>query len=362
MLSTVPIIFSGHNERAVVAICRFFESIRCKFHIVARHDADAIFQTQWVDHVLLRRPSLNLSVELFAEIYNAVHAMGDVPCICPTSEFLNRFLLDNEDEIRGQGWVWLLPSLDVYIRLSNKDRSPIFIEQLIGMHAPREQKKGHWQAPCVLKPRNNIDNGKVLYPIIVSSKEELDQLLGKIQQYAWFSQQWIEGQSLYLCAYLDQFGDWDAFWQENLLQQPGGKSMVLARTSTNPGVNVTHLMSALHRIGYRGPFMMEILKDSSGDLYFIEVNPRFWGPLDLARRACPSLLKRYFNDMNGLRMPKMEEMDNRVHMYAWAFGAKGGQLKVYPGASSLTHDEIMSLLKEHDVYSYSDTQMLSQQH
>lgn len=356
----VPIIFSGHNDRAVVVLCRFLSSVGRNFFVIARDDHDSIFQTQWASYVLIRRTSSDLSIELFEEIHNTVQARGGVPCICPTSEFLNRFLIDNEYEIRSQGWEWMFPSSDIYLALSNKSQSPSYVESLIGLQPPVAQKPGNWLAPCVLKPKNNLLEGKILYPLIFKNQQELCAALNKIELDHWFSQQWIEGQSLYLCAYLDQFGCWDGFWQENLLQQPDGKSMVLARTCNNPGVNVTRLMQGLYEMGYRGPFMMELIQDAKGSLHFIEINPRFWGPLDLARKACPALLRRYLSDMDSKQMVMKSQSVIEPYIYAWAYGARQEPLKVYPAAASLTRDQIQSLLQLHDVYAYPDTQVLSQ--
>lgn len=37
-------------------------------------------------------------------------------------------------------------------------------------------------------------------------------------------------------------------------------------------------------LGWRGPFMVEFLRDADGTLWFIELNGRMWGSLALARR------------------------------------------------------------------------------
>ena len=40
----------------------------------------------------------------------------------------------------------------------------------------------------------------------------------------------------------------------------------------------------LNRIGWRGPFMVELLRDSKGTPWFMELNGRMWGSMALARR------------------------------------------------------------------------------
>lgn len=362
-MKIAPVIFSGHNDRAVVALCRFLSAVGRPFFLIASHKNDAIFQTDWHHNVLLQRRSPMLSDELMCEVANAVRGKGYVPALCPTSEFLNRFVLEHRQVMVSQDWHYLLPANDVYLALSDKSRSPSIIYGLIGLLSPATQTVGHWFAPCVLKPNVNVVDGKMSYPKLCRTSTELHHVLAGLQSEDWFAQAWVEGQSFYLCAYLDQFGGWNAFWQENLLQQPDGKSIVLARTCANPGVDVAILMNGLHRLGYHGPFMMEIIRDGTGQLHFIEINPRFWGPLDLARRACPVLMERFLSDMDKRQMHSSECISSTDFYYSWAFGARQGQYRVYPAAATpVMRQRLHKLLQEHDVYGFLDTHALFNQY
>lgn len=363
MSGIAPVIFSGHNDRAVVALCRYFSALARPFFLIAKDTADAIFMTSWRDCVLMQRESPVLTSELMERVARAVQQKGFVPALCPTSEFLNRFALDHRVVMQQQGWHWALPPLGIYARLSDKSQSPTVLQDLIGLRSPRLLAAGQWQAPCVLKPRTNISNGHVHYPRLCFSNEELVQALSTLEPGDWFAQAWVEGQSLYLCAYLDRQGNWSGFWQENLLQQPGGKSIVLARTCNNPGIDVPNLMQGLHRFGYHGPFMLEIIRDQDGQLHFIEVNPRFWGPLELARKACPDVLGRFLNDLDHESGPPSGCVATPpVHWYAWSFGAQQGACRVYPAVGDLPQTSISQLLLTHDVYAALDTQALFSRH
>lgn len=362
-ISPCPIIFSGHNERAVVALCRFFYLVDLPFFLVACQGNDAILQTDWREYVLFQRKNPILTLKLMEEI--AVHLkLRDLfPVLCPTSEFLNRFVLDNRIAMEMMGWDCALPEKGLYLELSDKYRSPALIEGLAGLKAPPEQLPGQWLAPCVLKPKSNVSDFKVQYPILCEHSQDLQEALEQIRINDWFSQEWIEGQSLYLCAYLDRNGQFGCFWQQNLLQQPGGKSIVLACTTVNPGVNVKRLMANLHSMGYFGPFMMEIIRHSSGQLFFIEVNPRFWGPLNLALKACPKLLRLFAED-HGLT-PKgiRQALDGSQRWYAWSYGARFGPCRKYPAAQFLTDGtEVEGLLRRYDVYGEKDTRVLHNRH
>lgn len=357
-----PVILTGYNERAVVALCRFFSSIEREFFLVARDSKDVIYITEWGSNVIIERATAELNIDLFFNIAKLLHNRGFKPCLCPTSEFLNRFVFENQGQLIHQGWHWIFPEYQIYKDLSDKYSSPYHIERVLGLNPPAAQKQGVWQAPCVLKPKSNLQNGTVLYPKICMNEAELLLALEDIDTDHWFSQVLIDGQSFYLCGYLDKRGGWNYFWQENMLQQPNGKSIVLARCCENPGVDVSRLMRGLHQMDYHGPFMMEVIRDKYNVLHFIEINPRFWGPLDLARRACPEILQRFLSDMDDEPFAAESKSQNAQHMYAWAYGAKNHLLKFYPSAAGLSELEIQSLLIMHDVYAYPDTASLDCQH
>jgi len=354
-----PVIFSGHNDRAVVALCRYFSSVGRDFLLVARDSEDAIYETQWAENVIIQRANSELNVELFIKITQLAQKQSCKPCLCPTSEFLNRFFLENRLQLTELGWHWLFPEYSIYKQLSDKYKSPYHIDRILDLKAPSSQIKESWKAPCVLKPKCNLKNGQILYPKICKNESDLAQALKDMDADDWFSQTLVEGQSYYLCAYIDARGGWDAFWQENLLQQPNGKSIVLARSCENPGVDVDRLMHGLHEMNYRGPLMMEVICDNEKAMHYIEINPRFWGPLDLARRVCPGILKRFLSDMDDELLATKSKNINVSQIYAWAYGAKKNSLKIFPAAASLSHDELQSLLVLHDIYGHPDTESLS---
>jgi len=364
MTAVTPIIFSGHNERAVIALCRYLKDNNVPFFIVSRSGNDAIYRTDWRRNVVFQRDSDELSIKLMQKINQALPIHVETPAFCPTSEFLNAFILENRQPLEGLGWLVNFPDSDIYQDLSNKARSPKIIQSLTAIMPPPSLSSMQWQGPCVLKPKYNISNGKVLYPLLCNTKAEFIKNLRAIESTEWFVQKLIVGDSIYLCSYLDKSGAWSAYWQENLLQQPGGKSMVLSRSTRNPGVDVPSLMQGLHGLGYFGPFMMEIIRDKVGVLHFIEVNPRFWGPLELCRSACPSLLGRFLSDLNSQAGHCSEEVSNGLtYWYAWAFGALNSKCHVYPGLnSSLSRVDTTEMLLKYDVYAGSDTKELHNRH
>jgi hypothetical protein len=362
MLTPCPIIFSGHNDRAVVALCRYFHAQRLPFRLVAKHKGDVIYQTTWRDYVLFQREEPSLAMPLMERISMALKTIGLSPVLCPTSEFLNGFVLDNRARLIEIGWNCALPEPDLYRSISDKGRSAAIVCALSALIPPATKPRGEWSTPCVLKPKRNVVNGKMMYPLLCETPDELEAALVGLEFENWFCQQWVDGQSLYLCAYLDRAGDFNAYWQENLLQQSPGKSIVLARTTTNPGIDVQGIMTGLHNMSYFGPFMMEIIRDDSGRFFFIEVNPRFWGPLNLSLRACPNLLNRFAVDQLGASLHHAPCADGEEHWYAWSFGASSCRYRRFCAALPYDDANLATLLRDFDVYAAPDTQALSGRH
>lgn len=352
------LLFSGHNDRAVVALCRFFFQTGLPFCIVSSGRSDLIHDTTWNDHVIFNRLDHVIDVAWLRQLAND---SPDALIYCPTNEFLNDFLLVHRDELRGCTLEIGLPERAMYDMLTSKSQSQETITALcpeLRLPSPQDIRTPH--APCVLKPIQNVASGRVLYPLLCPTPTELTHALTGLDRSRYFAQDFIMGQSLYLCAYLARDGRVASFWQTNLMQQPGGKSIVLAQPSTNPGLDEARLFAGLHQRGYHGPFMMEVIASDAG-LYYIEINPRFWGPLQLALDVCPAILGLFVDDHGYAVELPMARQANQA-WYAWAFGANTPGCVVHPAARSLHPRQIQQLLKTHDVYAREDTRTLHTRH
>ena len=362
---TTFLLFSGHNDRAVVALCRFFTLAKVDWWIVASGAHDPICRTHYRSQIIFSRLDKSVDVGLFSAIANAVE--GRV-VVCPTTEYINQFLLDHSaelDAVTGSVIDPGLPDRSVYACLTSKFFSQALIRELIGLDAPSALPWPPEQVPCVLKPRENVMRSEVLYPKLCMTENDLRIALRELDphraQEEWFAQKYVTGQSYYLCAYLTRQGEYAWFWQENLMQQAGGKSIVLARTCDNPGIDAARLFAGLIARGYRGPFMMEVIRDTAGALHYIEINPRFWGPLQLALNACPEILVLFLRD-HGVAMTEPMPQPAVPAWYAWAYGALAGNCRIYPAAAADLVEDAARLLIAHDVYAAEDTLALHLAH
>jgi hypothetical protein len=350
-MSPAFLLFSGHNDRAVVALCRYFSAAGLDFVIASAGQGDAIHKTAYANRVVFERIDRVVSVSLLAEL---ARSAGRPLVYCPTTEFINDFVLRHRAELETAGLRIGLPPREVYEALTGKLSSQRLMAQVPGLRMPMSMPVSEARAPCVLKPKLNTDGKRVLYPLLCRTAEVLDDALGTIDPALWFAQEWVSGQSHYWCAYLARDGRVAGFWQQNLMQQPGGKSIVLARVCRNPGLDEAALVTQLRAAGYHGPLMIEVIANERG-LHYIEINPRFWGPLQLALDACPELLHLYAEDEGIAPAVRLAQREGAA-LYAWHHGACQPGVVVHPAAASLADRE--ALLREHDVYARPDTEAL----
>lgn len=362
------VIFTGYNDRAVITLCRFFRMHNLKTALVASGVEDLIFKTDYKDNVIYIRKNKIVDFLLFEEIEKAT---SGAITICPTTEFINTYILENRERIKKifstnekneTRFNCGLPGKEIYKKLTEKLSSQQIAKDFFELEVPEELDWPPDQAPCVLKPKQNIAGITSLYPLICNNDVLLNEALNTIPyptSEGWFAQKFIEGQSLYLCGYLSRSGERAYYWQENLLQQPGGKSITLARSIEDPAYyNSNRLFDVLYEIGYHGPFMMEVLCDYSDKLYYIEINPRFWGPLQLSILKNQRLLELFINEY-GEKTNKFYKKNNGTYWYAWAFGMKNHSCKIYPALKEigeLTADS--PLIVNNDIYRGKDTILL----
>jgi hypothetical protein len=279
---------------------------------------------------------------------------------CPTTEFINAFVLENRQKLELLCIRLIMPSAEIYNQLTNKSCSTYLIHEICCLKTPPRIDWRDAVAPCVFKPNSNIHDGAVLYPILCFSTREVHETRALLSPDEWFVQKYIPGQSYYLCGYLSRSGEFCFYWQTNLMQQANGKSIVLARTGNNPGLDEVQFFEGLAEMGYFGPIMMEIIEGTDNQLYFIEINPRFWGPLQLTVDACPDIFNLYASDaeLGGSIASQSLVQKTGTYWYAWAKGAQDAQCRLYPAADEFGDAELQNLLQIHDVYRRDDTRGL----
>jgi len=351
------LLFSGYNIRAVVALCRLFTQTNTPFFMIAAGHDDPILKTAYAHRVVHKRASKVLSLSEIGEVIERIRATQAVAELvyCPTSEFLNQFLLDHQGRW-PEGLLWPGVTAELYHLVTSKwllgrlfqDRNVLPMPAAVDLDEPQD-------FPFVLKPKQNVAQGKTLYPLFITSPEHWRQLRPELDVSLYFAQQYLDGQSHYLCFYMAESGEVEAYGQVNLIQQPGGKSIVFARAEALSRYPIAEqVVQLLRSLSYRGPIMIELM-ELAGQFYFIEANPRFWGPLQLAFSANPRFFELFLKDV-GADVSSVEGDDR--HYYAWYQGYRhfGSSCRVYPGGpSDFTDKQLEELMFESDVFHQEDT-------
>lgn len=314
---------SGHNIRAVVALCRWAARRGVPLHLAARDAEDPIWQTDHAAQVFVQRSSPALSLQELLGWIRTLRARHDHDrvVIAPSTEFFNRFLLRHRAPIEAAGGVIPLVDEALYARISDKEAFAAMCRDH-GIAVPAEYPSLPNHLPFVAKPRRYLGaDGQQLKPQLVLTDADRAAFEQAHAPADFFYQEFVDGQSLYLLAHIARNGEVTATAQENLMQQPRGGSIVVARghdfhTEPDARPYVDMLVSA----GFHGLVMIEVRRCvRSGRAVMIEANPRMWGPLQfmLDRNVDPftPLLRDH-----GMTLPLPQTQEPALPYYFWAGG------------------------------------------
>ncbi|MDO1527790.1 hypothetical protein QMK61_03010 [Fulvimonas sp. R45] len=294
------LVFSGGNDRAVLGFLRALRQCGQHAAIVARTRADRILHTRFRKDVHCVRETPELSLDVFSRCLNEVRrATGRRTFVLlPSTEYFNAFLFRHRTDIEGMGCDIPLVEAPLYGRLTNKSSATrLFSSYGIAVPSERSFQPG-LEAPIVAKPNRNLaDSGGSLYPQLLLSPFQITAFLANHDPADYFFQEFITGESLYFFFYLPRCGGPAVVWsQRNLLQQPNGKSMLMAEPAYfHQSGTASRILKILRDQAFWGLGMVEVIRDNGRDV-FIEMNPRIWGPIQFCIDQGQPLLQAFVGD------------------------------------------------------------------
>ena len=101
-----------------------------------------------------------------------------------------------------------------------------------------------------------------------------------LDKYSFIIQKYIKGPSVYYCAYYKKGEKISSFSQINLVQQPGGGSVLKAAPYNIDENIIIKTDQMFKKLDWSGVMMIEF-KIENNIYYAIECNPRYWGPNQL---------------------------------------------------------------------------------
>lgn len=362
MLDKVHILFSGFNQRAIISFLRTLTRYEQPYIIVARSDEDPILLTEYRHNVVLIRKTLSLDFENMIDcIRNAkkkIQAREYI--ISPSTEALNRFFLKYQIEFNQLGCTIPLVNKNLYERISDKYSFGKLCKNY-GIKIPSEYNEfEEAQIPFVAKPKRYFAaDGSVFNPFLILSEKDRLKFKNECKSSDFFYQEFVTGRSLYLLYYFHRDGRLFKFSQENFIQQPHGKSIVAAVSSsfhqTDESKKYERLLQSLN---FHGLIMIEV-KRQNKENFMIEANPRFWGPSQLFVDAGTNFFEAYLHDSGSLNA-EISFSEPEVEVKYFWFGGLLEILKTQnaPAYHNYTEQDMineMPIWLQSDIYSKPDT-------
>lgn len=356
------IIFSGYNQRAVIAFLRTL----CKnnidnYVIFASSEEDTILQTSYKSKVMVVRKKKELDWVVIKELLiQAKNEYGfEEFMIVPSTEALNRFCLKNRMQIEDLGGIDVLAPQTLYELLSDKQKFSGLCRKN-GIGVPEEiDFPSVFGSGFVAKPKTYFSReGKVYTPVLISDKQIYENFCSSYDKNDFYYQEYVDGKSIYLLYYVTKEGDIYKFSQENFMQQPNGKSILVAKPAKyHMDSQYTKYEKLLLKIKYYGFIMIEVRVQGEKD-YVIEANPRFWGPSQLFVDCGYNLFEIFLKEYDFLSGDiTLDELDWNACYYWHAGVPASGEVQYYAGYEAIYEQE-RNILLDYEIYSREDTIML----
>jgi len=354
-------IFSGFNQRAVIAFCRECKRLEVPFCIVAKSFEDPILLTIYKENVFAVRKEKALMVEDVDDCFVQVKSKVDFQefVVLPSSEFLNRFFLQNRMYYQRQDITIPLVSEQLYARISNKYSFGELCKKH-NLEIPREIPISALpEYPFVAKPKSYFsgESLKTPPPYLIYTKKDWQEFLSTENSDDFYFQEFLTGKSIYLLYFISLNNKSVYFSQENLMQQSKGKSIILARCAKVHEEKIADEYAVmLKKEGFEGLIMIE-LKDLDGRYCMIEANPRLWGPSQLFVDAGVPIFEEFIRDQGFNFTTDSSEI--KECMYFWHGGIvedeKNGHTIAYHNYTQELFFSRKDLLLENEIYLRKDT-------
>lgn len=358
------LVISGYNIRAVVALCRWASNHNMVPHIVARNADDPIYLTAYKQHVILERNNPTLGAADFCQWLRNLKEKYDYASvfIAPSSEFLNRFLLEHRGAIASAGGIVPLVSKKLYESVSDKYAFREMCESY-AIPAPKFFDVAPSEFPFVAKPKTYASSsGRQLKPHLIFNKDDWQAFKRSEDENDYYFEEYVDGRSLYLLAHISKSGEATTYAQENLIQQAKGGSIVLARYDEFYLTEAAEdYLRMLRNVGFHGLIMIEVRSSLKQKKYvMIEANPRMWGPIQFVVDNNVDMIGELMRDYRVYVEPlSVEPLSQRY--YFWSGGLSWAQQPfAFHNYSSAKFLQDYKKLVRADIFNRPDTQELFQ--
>lgn len=306
---TVRVLVLDGETRAALAVVRSLGEKGANM-IVASPKKRAIAKASKFAALTLEHPSQTEHPDDFAKWLRQTVSQMRPNVLMPMTDTSLELTLENEEEIRRKT---VLPfvSRNTFQTVSNKWElgqvakelgipfpESVYIEP--ALHRPEEtlQRIRAFSYPGVLKPARS--STRLLQEVkrkgveYVNNADEVFRVIGADEELAFLLQEKIEGVGVGAFMICVNGEVLTSFAHRRILEKPpsGGVS-VLSESLSPEQAPLKLAQELLEKLRWNGVAMVEFKQRDDGKCYLMEINPRFWGSLQLAidcGRDFPSLL------------------------------------------------------------------------
>ena len=225
-----------------------------------------------------------------------------------------------------------------------------------GLTVPENIEIDCWQGqPFVAKPKHYVSSdGKVYAPVIVETEEEYRTFIRNYRGEDFDLQEFVQGESFYLLYYFAKNGTVISFSQENIAQQPNGKSILAAVSRNLHTSEISGQFEALFKDQKFVGFVMIELRKCRERYYMIEANPRLWGPTQLYVDAGVPLIEAFLQDTGFMKEKAFTDQPCEAYYY-WSGGRSAEKDCVWHGSGRQFFQDHWEDFQRADMYDRPDT-------
>ncbi|MGQ0703272.1 MAG: carboxylate--amine ligase [Gemmatimonadales bacterium] len=296
MSSGVPIVVLDGEQRAALAVVRSLGRAGHRVH-VASSDMKSLAGGSRYCASETAVPDPAVQTAEFARAIAGLVRRSEAKVLLPITDASTLAVLERSDQFVGA----VIPSADLkHFRQASDKEATLQIAQRIGIAVPPQwivmekaaplPEVSDAQFPVVLKPPRSVaDSAGTRVKVGVSyatSREELRRAIESLAGYAFplLIQARIQGPGVGVFS-LRWNGTIYATFAHRRLREfpPSGGVSVLCESIEPPQALVAQAEALLAALDWTGVAMVEFKHDQRSDThYLMEVNPRFWGSLQLA--------------------------------------------------------------------------------
>jgi|SRR5690554_2770122 len=282
LISTNILILGSESTRAAISILRGLKNIENNIYVAISNSNKSdrfAFRKYAKDYLFYNDMS---EKDFIDSLLNFRNEIGDFYLFC-IGDLKTEWILLNKETLNSNGINFEAPGLQEFKKMLFKP-DYLKVSSKFGLKIPQEltikeamnlleNKKS-----IVLKAEDSKTLKKYKKPLIIEDIKSINKI--DLNENNFIIQEFVDGPSVYYSAYYKKGRKISSFEQINLVQQPGGGSVVKAAPYKISEEVIEKTDNMFKELNWSGVMMVEY-KVQEGKYYSIECNPRYWGPNQL---------------------------------------------------------------------------------